>query len=83
MRTIDEIRRDLIKALSAANDADRAYDAECRLRGYKCRWDVTAANRAYRPALQAAYRAKIEADEAAHQLWEEIRAAESAVRNVA
>ncbi len=59
----------------AAHDADVAFEAAVRLAGFKSRWDMPRAEKEKHPAVMEAFGAKVAADQAMHDAWEEIRLA--------
>ncbi len=52
----------LIRAVKAADTADKALTAACAAAGFKSRWDVSAAVKSANPDILAAYDAKVAAD---------------------
>ena len=56
----------LAETIAQAYAADKAFSEAVTAAGFKSRWDVSSAQRLARPALQAAYVAKVDADEALH-----------------
>lgn len=64
----------LAEAINAAHSADDTFSAAVLAAGFKSRWDVSSAARLALPALQAAYVAKVDADEAMHAAFAASRA---------
>ena len=57
----------------AAHDADDAYSAAVTTAGYKSRWDVKRTDMLKNETLYAAYSAKLAADDALHNAYEQMR----------
>ena len=61
------------ETLTQAYAADKAFEEAVQAAGFKSRWDTPQNGKFAQAGLQAAYDAKVKADQAMHLAFEEMR----------